>query len=254
MSDERDKQDEVPSAGQNVGERTARPAPGGSEGYELAPEPEQAPAAPDATSSNLSKAPAATPATPGPQPHALTEGPTPFVQGFGGIRFTAALLGGLLLAALVIVGVRAGSLGFQQVLVHLASAVLQVAAYGALGALAAIAAARCVGTRVAEPELFALRMLSATAAFELLYATGTPIPTRIDDAILGLAGYVTTIWLLFKLSPRETGLVVLWHFGLGSLLWLSMAVSSLVVEPKPSPQQPGSGEVGVPHQPPNTTP
>ncbi|MCL4221732.1 MAG: hypothetical protein KJZ65_10240 [Phycisphaerales bacterium] len=252
MSDERDKQDEVSSAGQNVGEFAARPAPGGSEGYELAPEPQPASSGP--ASSSVSTPPAVSAQAPTAPSPSRSDRPTPFVQGFGGIRFTATLLGGLLLAALVIVGVRAGSLGFQQVLVHLASAVLQVAAYGSLGALAAIAAARCVGTRVAEPELFALRMLAATAAYQLLFATGTPIPTRIDDRILGMAGYATTVWLLFKLTPRETGLVAIWHFGLASLLWLSMAVSSVVVEPKPAPNQPGSGELGVSPQPTNTTP
>lgn len=252
MSDERDRHDDFSSTGAESDKQAARPTPKGTEGYELAPDPEPIPPAQRPSTPDSRAEPSAPARASGP--HVPLDRPTPFVAGFGGIRFTAALLGVLLLATLVVVGVRAGSLGFQQVLLHLASAVLLVAAYGSVGALASIAAARCVGTRVAEPELFALRMLAATAAYQLLYATGTPIPTRIDDAILGLVGYVTTVWLLFKLSPRETGLVVIWHVGLGALLWLSVAVSSRTIAPKPAPPEPRTGEIGVPHEPSDPVP
>lgn len=251
MSDEPVRRDDVSSTNADAEQRTPRPTPGNGQTYDLEPPSEPIP---PAQSSSASESRPELPSPAPPLSHPATDLPTPFVEGFGGIRFTATLLAVLIVAMLVVVGVRAGSLGFQQVLVHLASAVLQVAAYGSLGALASIAAARCVGTRVAEPELFALRMLAATAAYQLLFATGTPIPTRIDDRILGMAGYATTVWLLFKLSPRETGLVALWHFGLASLLWLSMAVSSLVVEPKPPPSDPGTRDVGLPPNPPGAAP
>ncbi|KAA0216755.1 MAG: hypothetical protein DYG94_06175 [Leptolyngbya sp. PLA3] len=250
MSDECERHDNRPGAD----ERPARLTPGNGQGYDLAPPTE--PDAPPQTPSSLEpgREPVTPAAIPAPQAGAASDRPTPFVEGFGGIRFTTILFSVLLLATLVIVGVRAGSLGFQQVLIHLASAVLQVAAYGSLGALASIAAARCVGTRVAEPELFAMRMLAATAAYRLLLATGTPIPTRIDDHILGMVGYVTTVWLLFRLNSRETGLVAIWHLGLAGLLALTMTVSSLVVEPKPSRTDPGTGEIAPPHTPPDPAP
>lgn len=180
----------------------------------------------------------------------------PFVEGFGGIKMTLTVFGALLLVALVIVGARAGGLGFMQVFIHLCWSLLRVASVGALGTLAAIAAARCVGTRVAEPELFALRMLAASAAFELLFATGTPIPTRIDDAIIGVFGYLTVIWLLFRLSPKETGLVAGWHAGLIGLIALGMWVQPLVKKPiareAPRPveaQEPVGGDEVVPPPP-----
>lgn len=252
MSDERDRNHDLSSAGAEGDEHATRPTPQAAEGYELAPEPEPVPPARSPSTPDSRAEPSASVKASGP--HVPLDRPTPFVAGFGGIRFTASLLGVLMLATLVVVGVRAGSLGFQQVLVHLTSAVLQVAAYGSLGALAAIAAARCVGTRVAEPELFALRMLAATAAYQLLFATGTPIPTRIDDRILGMVGYVTTVWLLFKLNPRETGMVVLWHFGLAGLLWLSVVVSARVIDPKPAPPEPRTGAIGVPQEPSDPVP
>lgn len=185
----------------------------------------------------------------------LMDKSAPFVQGFGGIRFTAAVFGVLGVVALVIVGARAGNLGLVQVLIHLGSAVLEIAAVGALGTLAAIAAARCVGTRVAEPELFALRMLAAAAAFELLYATGTPIPVpwRLDDAILGFAGYMTVIWLLFRLSPKETGIVVAWHAALIGLLGLAVFTRQLRKPPvereAPRPVEPDQGGSEIPPPP-----
>lgn len=180
----------------------------------------------------------------------------PFVEGFGGIKMTAIIFGSLLLVALVIVGARAGGLGITQVFIHLCWSLLRVTSIGALGTLAAIAAARCVGTRVAEPELFALRMLAAAAAFELLFATGTPIPTRIDDAIIGVFGYLTVIWLLFRLSPKETGLVAAWHAGLIGLIALAMWVRPLVKKPiqreAPRPvetQPPAHGDEVIPPPP-----
>lgn len=215
----------------DVGRPPGRSASHEVQGYELAPEA-------DSSQASVGARPGPTHAEPVAASAPAIDLSTPFVQGFGGIRFTAGVFGVLSVVALVIVGVRAGSLGMPQVLVHLGATVLEIAAMGAVGTLAAIAAARCVGTRVAEPELFALRMLSASAAFELLYATGTPIPTRIDDTIIGLAGYVTVVWLLFRLSPRQTGLVVAWHAGLIALTWAAAWTATL----RKPPIRPASAE------------
>lgn len=162
----------------------------------------------------------------------------PFTRGIGGIRAAMITSAVLLLLALIMTGVRAGDTQLTALMLTLSGSFLTIVVNGALGTLAVIAAARCVGTRVAEPELFALRMLAAAAAFGLLYQTGTPIPTRIDDFLLGLAGYATIVWLLFRLPPRETGLVILWHAGLVALLALNTFVDTRIT----AQADPGNGQ------------
>jgi hypothetical protein len=155
----------------------------------------------------------------------------PFTQGIGGIRTAMTTSAVLLLLALIMTGVSAGDTQLSALMLKLAATFLTIVVNGALGTLAVIAAARCVGTRVAEPELFALRMLAASAAFTLLYETGAGIPTPVDNFILGLAAYATTVWLLFRLPPKETGLVIAWHAGFFALLALNTWVGTRAAAP-----------------------
>ena len=155
-------------------------------------------------------------------PASVAEASTvPFVGGFGKLRATLWMFGAVLLLALVIAGVRAGDGTLTALAAALVRVVLTVAVSGMIGTLAAIAAARCLGTRVAEPELFAVRMLTASAAFSLLYETGTPIPSRVDDWLLGAAGFTVVVWFLFRLTFKQTGLVLAWHAGMMLVIWLA---------------------------------
>jgi hypothetical protein len=164
--------------------------------------------------------------TPPPKTAMAKTPDAPFTSGIGGIRFAMTTGAILLLLALIMTGVSAGDTQLSSLMLTLAATFLTIVVNGALGTLAVIAAARCVGTRVAEPELFALRMLAASAAFMLLYETGAGIPTPVDNFLLGLAAYATTVWLLFRLPPRETGLVIIWHAGLVALLALNTSVGT----------------------------
>ncbi len=167
----------------------------------------------------------------------------PFTQGLGGIRTAMITSAVLILLALIMTGVRAGDTELAALMLTLAGSFLTILVNGALGTLAVIAAARCVGTRVAEPELFALRMLAAAAAFAMLYETGAGIPSRIDDFLLGVAGYATIVWLFFRLPPKETGLVIVWHGGFVALLALNTWVGSPTTEPTDTGnQQPAASE------------
>jgi len=210
--------------------------------YELEPEPaatgdpaappeaetatSKTPVPPDSGSTQTGETPGLADQTPPPATAMAKTPDAPFTKGLGGIRLAMTTSAALLLLALIMTGVRAGNTQLSALMLTLAATFLTIVVNGVLGTLAVIAAARCVGTRVAEPELFALRMLAASAAFMLLYETGTPIPTRIDDFILGLAAYATTVWLLFRLPPRETGLVIAWHAGLVALLFLNIWVGN----------------------------
>ena len=197
---------------------------GGSEIYDLEPEEEVRASAVPRTGTAVRTAVAAEPEEQGDTPPASTamarRADAPFTDGLGGLRLATILAGVLVLLALIVGGVRAGDTDLSRLMLALGRALLSMATGGAIGTLAVIAAARCVGTRVAEPELFALRMLAAAAAFSLLFAIGTPIPSRVDDWLLGVAGYAAVVWVLFRLPPKETGLVLLWHGGLIGLLWL----------------------------------
>jgi hypothetical protein len=152
---------------------------------------------------------------------AIEQSSAPFVRGFGSMRPTLWILGVTTVLAMVMAGVHAGNGSFAMLAAALARVLLTIAVGGMIGTLATIAAARCVGTRVAEPELFAARMLLATAAFALLYETGTPIPSRVDDWLLGASGFAFTVWLTFRLTARQTGLVLVWHGGLILLIWIA---------------------------------
>jgi hypothetical protein len=208
-----------PARDKNIADATAAPPETGARTGESPIPPGEAPAASGAVSVSSDETP--------PPKTAMAKTPdAPFTSGIGGIRFAMTTGAVLLLLALIMTGVSAGDTQLSALMLTLAATFLTIVVNGALGTLAVIAAARCVGTRVAEPELFALRMLAASAAFMLLYETGTPIPTRIDDFILGLAAYATTVWLLFRLPPRETGLVIVWHAGLVALLALNTSVGT----------------------------
>lgn len=154
------------------------------------------------------------------QAERIAESRTPFKNGIGGVQFASILAGVLLLVALIMAGVRAGDTEISSLMLRLAHTLLSVAVNGAIGTLAALAAARMVGVKSVKLELFGVRMIAAAAAFEMLYQIGTPIPTTFDDWALGVAAYATTVWLLFRLPPKETGFVLAWHAGLLSLLWL----------------------------------
>jgi len=216
------------------------PAEDDAEIYDLEPEPEE-----EVRASALPRSGTAVRTAAEPEPAAEHDAPpaatamarrpdAPFTQGLGGLRLATILAGVLVLLALIMSGVRAGDTDLTRLMLTLGRALLSMAAGGALGTLAVIAAARCVGTRVAEPELFALRMLAAAAAFALLFAIGTPIPSKVDDWMLGVAGYATVVWLLFRLPPKETGLVLLWHGGLIGLLWLQGWMTRELVRSAPA--------------------
>ncbi len=140
----------------------------------------------------------------------------------------------LLLIALVMAGVRAGDTDLTTLMLKLANTLLAVAVNGAIGTLAVLLAARMAGAKDISIELFALRMVAAAAAFEMMYQIGTPIPGPIDDWILGAAAYATIVWLLFRLPPKETGMVIAWHAGLMTLLWI-YGWSNRAIADRPAP-------------------
>jgi hypothetical protein len=208
-----------PARDKNIADATAAPPETGARTGESPIPPGEAPAASGAVSVTSDETP--------PPATAMAKTPdAPFTSGLGGIRFAMTTGAVLLLLALIMTGVSAGDTQLSALMLTLAATFLTILVNGALGTLAVIAAARCVGTRVAEPELFALRMLAASAAFMLLYQTGAGIPTPVDNFLLGLAAYATTVWLLFRLPPRETGLVIAWHAGLVALLALNTSVGT----------------------------
>lgn len=229
----------------------ANPTPGGAtpenepEIYDLEPDPAEP--EPPPPPRPVTAGPPAPPAA-GPRPAATAMARTPdapFTRGLGGIRAAMTAAGVLVLLALVLSGVRAGGTDLGPLVATLGGALLTMLVSGALGTLAVIAAARCVGTRIAEPELFALRMLAASAAFTLMERVGTPIPSGFDDWLLGVAAYATTVWLFFRLGPRETGLVLAWHGGLIGLLWLQLWIMRDLGTPGPgaaTPTTPGEAD------------
>lgn len=77
-------------------------------------------------------------------------------------------------------------------------------------------------------EGIAARMLLVVSLFLVVFSLDIPIPTRIDETILAAAAYFGGLILLFRLSPKDGGVVAGLHFGIALLVTLGNMLSSVI--------------------------
>ncbi len=149
--------------------------------------------------------------------------PPDFVrEGFGSAR-TIAVVGTLIgLSAMVICALGPGAgrtaavvLVFYQCLLHTVT-----------GTTAVLIAARFAERPMGCPELAAARMLVAVASFSLAINLDVPIPSlgRSDEALLAVAAYVLSLWVLFRWGRRDLFVVSSSHAVLWFAVWLGSKI------------------------------
>lgn len=151
-------------------------------------------------------------------------------------KVMAGIGAGLVVAATVLAAINhwperpTPSRAFIHVLLTLYDGVLHTAT----GVGATLAAAFFTGRRHGRFDLAASRMLVSVGVFLLVFNLRTPIPGMLDEVVLASAAYAGTIFLLFRLPARETGVLCAAHFG----LWLAVAVGGHLQRSVADPDRP----------------
>ncbi|MBX3360013.1 MAG: hypothetical protein KF705_01030 [Phycisphaeraceae bacterium] len=91
-----------------------------------------------------------------------------------------------------------------------------IAVHTGTGIVAVMMAAVFTERRFSEAKVASARMFFAVSLLYAVVSSNIPIPTKIDEWVLGLAAYTLALWGLFRLPRHELTVIGVTHAG----LWL----------------------------------
>jgi hypothetical protein len=137
--------------------------------------------------------------------------------GLGNAQVTAGIGLGLTAAAMIVAGVTSNEKVVANVLVTGYQALL----HAGTGLFAVALTAHLVERRVGLFELAAARMLVATAALLLVFLIPMPLTnTKGEEVVAAGLVYLLVVFLYFRRTVRETGIIAGLHFALWLIVWL----------------------------------
>lgn len=137
--------------------------------------------------------------------------------GLGNAQITAGIGLGLTAAAMIVSGITSNEKVAANVLVTGYQALL----HAGTGLFAVALTAHIVERRVGQFELAAARMLVATAALLLVFLIPMPLTaTKAEEVIAAGLVYLLIVFLYFRRTVRETGIIAGLHFALWLIVWL----------------------------------
>jgi len=194
-------------------------------------DPDTAPHAPPRPKARLAEAESRRPNKPEADTQEV-EHIKPFVlEGLGSARVWA-IVGGLLLLG----GAIAAGITSQKVIASIFLAIYLTLFHTGTGVAALFVTAQVLGKPFGRIEVGAARMLTAVAAFILVFNLRIDLigTTKWEELILAAGVYVLWIAMLFRLWGRELGIVLGAHFGLVVLVQFG-ALLAQWAEPAPAP-------------------
>lgn len=108
------------------------------------------------------------------------------------------------------------------------SALYDIAVHTGTGVVAVLIASMFTERRFNDPKLGAGRMYFMVAALYTVRFTPIPIPTTIDQWILGFIAYALLLLGLFRLPQRDLGIIGLTHFGLWLIVKLGASLEAFI--------------------------
>lgn len=108
------------------------------------------------------------------------------------------------------------------------SALYDIAVHTGTGVVAVLIASIFTERRFNNAKLAAGRMYFMVAALYAVRFTPIPIPTTIDQWILGFAAYALLLLGLFRLPQRDLGIIGLTHFGLWLIVKLGASLEAFI--------------------------
>ncbi len=146
-----------------------------------------------------------------PQDGDAPTGPLPIIKpGMPGAN-TLIIAGAMLtLAAATFTGYHAPNHAVARVL----STLYDIAVHSGTGVVALLIASIFTERKFNDIKLGAARMFFMVALLHAIVSTSVPIPTKIDEWILGLLAYVLMLWGLFRLPRHDLSIIGITHAGL----------------------------------------
>ncbi len=156
---------------------------------------------------------------------AAPSGPPDLIRpGFPGYRTLLVLGGVLTLAAVGLSGYEANSHTVARSL----STLYDIAVHSGTGIVALLIATIFTERRFNDAKLAASRMFFMVALLYAIVSVNIPIPTTIDQWILGLLAYALALLALFRLPQRDLGIIGLTHFGLWLIVKLGASLEAFI--------------------------
>ena len=144
--------------------------------------------------------------------------------GFPGFR-TLLVLGGILtLTAVGLSGYEAKTHAVARSL----STLYDIGVHTGTGIVALLIAAIFTERRFNDARVGASRMFFMVALLYAIVSIDIPIPTTLDQWILGLLAYALALLALFRLPHRDLGIIGLAHFGLWLIVKLGASLEAYI--------------------------
>jgi hypothetical protein len=144
--------------------------------------------------------------------------------GFPGYR-TLLVLGGIL--TLTAVGL-SGYEAKTHTVARSLSTLYDIAVHTGTGIVAMLIATIFTERRFNDAKLAASRMFFMVALLYAIVSVNIPIPTTLDQWILGLLAYALAMLALFRLPQRDLGIIGLTHFGLWLIVKLGASLEAFI--------------------------
>lgn len=151
--------------------------------------------------------------------------PLPMIRsGFPGAN-TLIIAGAVLtLAAAGFTGYHAPSHAIARVL----STLYDIAIHTGTGVVALMIASIFTDRKFNDVKTGAARMFFLVALLHAIVSTNVPIPTKIDEWILGLLAYVLALWGLFRLPRHDLSVIGITHAGLYLIVKLGPTLDDFI--------------------------
>lgn len=152
--------------------------------------------------------------------------PLPLIRpGFPGAN-TLIIAGAVLtLAAASFTGYHAHNHAIARVL----STLYDIAIHSGTGVVALMIASMFTERKFNDVKAGAARMFFLVALLHAIVSTNVPIPTKIDEWILGLFAYVLALWGLFRLPRHDLSVIGITHAGLYLIVKLGPTLDDFIV-------------------------
>lgn len=158
------------------------------------------------------------------EPALAIERPVLIRPGFPGYR-TLLVLGGILtLSAVGLSGYEAKSHEVARAL----STLYDIGVHTGTGVVALLIAAIFTERSFNDAKLGASRMFFMVALLYAIVSVNIPIPTTLDQWILGLLAYALALLALFRLPQSDLGIIGLTHFGLWLIVKLGASLEAYI--------------------------